>query len=122
MYHPTAEQAESDRKKAYETGVPHGYVAAGDKYKGLPTIDLLVISELVRLLTPSFIIIIMIFSLQCVRTLQHTADEYGEKVNKQGGHSGGPFIIKISPTMRVEEVRKVIRVSLVHLLLCFFLN
>lgn len=48
MYHPTAEQAEIDRKKAYESGVPHGYVPPGDKYKDLPTITLTVLSELVR--------------------------------------------------------------------------
>ncbi len=24
MYNPTPEQAEADRKKAYETGIPHG--------------------------------------------------------------------------------------------------
>jgi hypothetical protein len=47
MYHPTTEQAEADRKRAYETGVPHGFVAPGDKYKDLPTIDVLVVSELV---------------------------------------------------------------------------
>ena len=47
MYHPTAEQAEIDRKKAYETGVPHGYVPPGDKYKDLPTITLTVLSDLV---------------------------------------------------------------------------
>ena len=48
MYHPTAEQAELDRKAAYEAGVPHGYVPHGDKYAGLPTITLTVLSELVR--------------------------------------------------------------------------
>lgn len=48
MYHPTPEQAEADRRAAYERGVPHGYVAAGDKYAGLPTIALRVVSELVR--------------------------------------------------------------------------
>lgn len=48
MYNPTAEQAEKDRKAAYESGVPHGFVAAGDKYAGLPTITIPFISELVR--------------------------------------------------------------------------
>ena len=48
MYHPTAEQAEADRRAAYESGVPHGYVAPGDVYEGLPTITLTVVSELVR--------------------------------------------------------------------------
>jgi hypothetical protein len=47
MYHPTPEQAEIDRKKAYESGIPHGYVPPGDKYKDLPTITLTVLSELV---------------------------------------------------------------------------
>lgn len=47
MYYPTAEQADIDRKKAYESGVPHGYVPPGDKYKGLTTITLTVLSELV---------------------------------------------------------------------------
>lgn len=48
MYHPTPEQAEADRRAAYEAGVPHGFVAPGDAYKGLPTIKLWVMSELVR--------------------------------------------------------------------------
>lgn len=88
MYHPTTEQAEADRKKAYETGVPHGYVAPGDKYKDLPTIKLTVVSDL------------------------HTDDEYGAKIDvKTGQHSGGPFTIDVSPKMRVEELRKVIRVG-----------
>ena len=47
MYHPTAEQAEADRNAAYESGTPHGYVAPGDAYAGLPTITLTVVSELV---------------------------------------------------------------------------
>eukprot|EP00889_Picochlorum_renovo_P000475 jgi/Picre1/27505/NNA_000472.t1 len=72
MYNPTNEQAEADRQKAYETGIPHGYVAQGDKYKGLPTIALPVISDL------------------------HTSDEYGEKVDKSTGkHSGGPFVLHV---------------------------
>lgn len=86
MYNPTNEQAEADRKAAYETGIPHGYVAPGDKYKGLPTISLPVVSEL------------------------HSSDEYGENVDKNGNHTGGPFVINVSPKMRVEELRKVIMV------------
>ena len=88
MYHPTAEQAEADRKQAYETGVPHGFVAPGDKYKSLPTIDLTVISEL------------------------HTPEEYGITVDAKGGHSGGPFVIHVSPKMRIEDLRRVIYVRI----------
>ncbi len=84
MYHPTAEQAEADRRHAYETGIPHGYIAPGDKYKDLPTIDLMVQSEL------------------------HSPDEYGANVDGNGLHSGGPFKISVSPKMRVDELRKVI--------------
>jgi hypothetical protein len=43
--------------------------------------------------------------------LQHTDGEYGEEVGADGLHRGGPFPIKVSPKMRVEEVRKVIWVS-----------
>ena len=87
MYHPTTEQADADRKRAYETGVPHGFVAPGDKYRGLPTIQLTVVSEL------------------------HGNEEYGERVDGKGRHSGGPFVIAVSPKMRVEELRKVIMVG-----------
>lgn len=67
MYQPSAEQAEKDREKAFEKGVPHGesgvadhtiseiasgFVAAGDKYRGLPTIELTVVSAMV---SPSFL-------------------------------------------------------------------
>lgn len=48
MYHPTLEQAEADRRAAYESGVPHGYVAPGDKHRGRAIIALRVVSELVR--------------------------------------------------------------------------
>jgi hypothetical protein len=83
MYAPSKEQAEEDRARAYEAGVPHGeracappaargvrpaaaepssqprprrpcwpapagYVAPGDRFKDLPTIELLVVSDLVR--------------------------------------------------------------------------
>jgi len=87
MYNPTAEQAEADRKLAYETGVPHGFVAQTDKYKGLPTIALLVVSEL------------------------HAPEEYGDKVDEKGRHSGGPFVVHVSPKMRIEELRRMIMVS-----------
>lgn len=43
--------------------------------------------------------------------LQHSDDEYGVHVNDKGEHYGGPFTIQVSPKMRVDEVRKVIRVS-----------
>eukprot|EP01023_Acetabularia_acetabulum_P037991 TRINITY_DN36299_c0_g1_i4.p2 TRINITY_DN36299_c0_g1~~TRINITY_DN36299_c0_g1_i4.p2 ORF type:complete len:134 (-),score=20.67 TRINITY_DN36299_c0_g1_i4:341-742(-) len=84
MYNPSPEQAEEDRRKAYEAGIPHGYVAAGDKYKGLPTIKLQVAS------------------------LLHDEGEYGSIVDAEGKHSGGPFTIEISPKMRIEDLRQVI--------------
>jgi len=74
MYNPTPEQAEIDRKKAYDTGVPHGYVPPGDKYAGHDTIRVLVRSEL------------------------HTDEEYG-----------GPFWVEVSPKMKIEDLRKVIK-------------
>ena len=55
MYHPTPEQAEADRKAAYEAGVPHGYVAPGDRHRGGPTITLRVVSELVRAIQPQHV-------------------------------------------------------------------
>lgn len=85
MYQPSREQAEADRAAAYEAGVPHGYVAPGDRFKGLPTIQLQVVSEL------------------------HDDSEYGSDVAADGSHSGGPFSITVSPKMRVEELRAVIR-------------
>ena len=166
MYHPTPEQAEADRRAAYESGVPHGYVAPGDKYRDLPSITLRVVSELVswswvvgrvvgtgvvcwcggagtgssavlsgwqstmrmpfipaglphcnRALPPTL-------STHCLQPpshplaphltcacLQHSEDEYGDEVGPDGRHRGGPFTIQVSPKMRVEELRKAIRVS-----------
>lgn len=46
QYNPTPEQAEKDRKRAYETGIPHGHVPKGEKYAGLPTIHIKVRSLL----------------------------------------------------------------------------
>ncbi|KAK2079390.1 hypothetical protein QBZ16_003081 [Prototheca wickerhamii] len=85
MYNPTAEQAGKDRQAAYEAGVPHGFVAPGDKHAGQATITLRVLSEL------------------------HADDEYGVNVDEQGRHSGGPFDLEVSPLMRIEDLRKLIR-------------
>ncbi len=46
--------------------------------------------------------------------VQHTADEYGEEVGADGRHRGGPFTLRVSPKMRVEDLRRVIRVSAVQ--------
>eukprot|EP00877_Chromochloris_zofingiensis_P002825 jgi/Chrzof1/12543/UNPLg00494.t1 len=85
MYAPTKEQAVADRAAAYEAKIPHGYVAPGDKYKDMPKIELLVVSEL------------------------HDDSEYGAEMKADGQHYGGPFTIHVSPKMRVEELRTVIR-------------
>jgi len=47
--------------------------------------------------------------IHCV--LQHTEEEYGPYDEGEGRHRGGPFTIRVSPTMRIEELRKVIYVS-----------
>jgi len=87
LYQPSKEQEDEDRKKAYETGVPHGYVPRGFRYEGMPTIKLTVQSEL------------------------HTEKEYGSKRDQNGKHSGGPFTIDVSPKMTIEDLRLVIKVS-----------
>merc|ERR1711933_568131 len=81
LYQPSKEVEEEDRRKAYETGVPHGYVPRGFKYQGMPTITVNIKSEL------------------------HTNDEYGTHVDENGKHSGGPFSIEVSPKMTIEDLR-----------------
>lgn len=44
-------------------------------------------------------------------TEQHSEEEYGAEVGPDGRHRGGPFTIQVSPRMRVEELRNVIRVG-----------
>jgi hypothetical protein len=44
--------------------------------------------------------------------MQHDDHEYGEHIDKNGKHSGGPFRIDVCPQMRIEEVRLIIRVRL----------
>lgn len=44
--------------------------------------------------------------------VQHDDSEYGAEMKADGQHYGGPFTIHVSPKMRVEELRTVIRVSL----------
>ena len=56
LYNPTPEQAEEDRQRAYESGVPHGYVPEGDKYADDEKMSIMVTS------------------------LLHEDSEYGEKV------------------------------------------
>ncbi|GLC42997.1 hypothetical protein PLESTM_001411000 [Pleodorina starrii] len=86
MYAPSREQAEEDRARAYAEGVPHGYVAPGSRFKGEASLEMWVVSEL------------------------HDDSEYGEIQDPATGrHSGGPFKIRVSPKMRVEELRLVIR-------------
>jgi len=85
MYEPSKEQAEADRAAAYEKGVPHGFVESGDKYSGVPTMELWVVSDL------------------------HEDHEYGAVDPASGKHSGGPFKIKVAASMRVEDLRLVIR-------------
>ena len=85
LYQPTPEQEEADRRAAYESGVPHGYLPKGDKYRGTPTVRLQVRSEL------------------------HSDAEYGATVDRDGKHSGGPFEIEVSTKMTVEDLRNVIR-------------
>ena len=41
----------------------------------------------------------------------HEDDEYGARVNQNGKHSGGPFVIQVSPKMTVEDLRLQIKVS-----------
>ena len=43
--------------------------------------------------------------------LQHDDHEYGAEIGTDGQHSGGPFFIDVSPTMRVEDVRLTIQAS-----------
>eukprot|EP00798_Chlamydomonas_sp_ICE-L_P002037 gene2037-18213_t len=111
MYNPSKEKAEEDRAKAYESKVPHGYVPAGDKFKGLPTIDLLV--NLMQHDGSEFGGIVDTETGEHSgggASHTHDGSEYGGTVDPQTGeHSGGPFTISVSPKMRVEELRKVIR-------------
>lgn len=126
MYHPTPEQAEADRAAAYAAGVPHGYVPAGNRHADGPTIRLTVISELVRnqgrilwlyqllqIATPSTNLKARhpaALPLHLLTITQHDANEYGENVDSTTGqHSGGPFTIDVSPSVRVEELRRIIR-------------
>lgn len=44
--------------------------------------------------------------------LQHEDLEYGAEIGADGRHSGGPFFIDVSPTMRIEDVRLIIQVRL----------
>ena len=97
LYQPSKEVEEEDRRKAYESGVPHGYVPRGFKYEGMPTITLKITSEL------------------------HTDDEYGTNIDRNGKHSGGSFAVEVSPKMTIEDLRLVIKVSVVVSLRVFFL-
>jgi hypothetical protein len=54
--------------------------------------------------------LLSVTALPLLLFMQHGEHEYGELVNEEGDHYGGPFSISISPKMRVEELRKVIRV------------
>ncbi|KAF8060592.1 ubiquitin [Scenedesmus sp. PABB004] len=123
MYQPSRDQAQADRAAAYAAGVPHGFVAPGDRLAGLPTIELTVVSELVcarrtpaswaptadrprgAALAPAH----ELCAAPRRAAPQHDASEYGARVASDGSHSGGPFTVRVSPGIRVEELRAVIR-------------
>ena len=43
--------------------------------------------------------------------MQHEDHQYGGEVGADGQHSGGPFFIDVSPTMRIEDLRLTIQAS-----------
>ena len=106
-------------------GTLTGFVAPGDKYSGLATLPLLVVSELVillqtsqrqRCMTQCASALSSSQAAQCVThglsgLEQHDDSEYGDQRTRDGAHCGGPFWIKVSPKMRVDEVRHVVSVS-----------
>ena len=88
MYNPTKEQAEIDRAAAVASGIPHCYVpmARGIKFSSEPKIKLSVISEI------------------------HEDNEYGSIIDTvTNRHSGGPFTISVPISVRVDELRLMIR-------------
>ena len=52
-----------------------------------------------------------IVCLERLTYVQHEENEYGAEIGLDGQHTGGPFFIDVSPTMRVEDLRLVIQVS-----------
>ena len=44
-------------------------------------------------------------------SLQHDNNEYGAEIAADGEHTGGPFFIDVSPSMRIEDLRLVIQVT-----------
>lgn len=88
MYNPSKDQAEIDRAAAVQAGVPHGYIPRGiaQLESKEPKIELTVISEM------------------------HGDDEYGSFVDPATRrHSGGSFVVSVPISMRVDELRLVIR-------------
>ncbi|KAG2497485.1 hypothetical protein HYH03_004638 [Edaphochlamys debaryana] len=87
MYAPSREQAEADRARAYEAGVPHGYVAPGsDASASEARLELWVVSEL------------------------HDDSEYGPSRDPATGcHSGGAFVVRVGARTRLEALRAAIR-------------
>ena len=43
--------------------------------------------------------------------MQHDDNEYGADVAADGQHTGGPFFVDVSPTMRIEDLRLIIQVD-----------
>lgn len=85
MYNPTPEQEEEDRQKAFDSGVPHGFVPPGNKYADMPTIRVMVRSDL------------------------HEDEEYGVHEREDGTFYGGPFFMDVPVKMRIEDLRIAIR-------------
>lgn len=43
--------------------------------------------------------------------MQHDDNEYGADLAADGQHTGGPFFVDVSPTMRIEDLRLIIQVD-----------
>lgn len=119
MYNPTPEQADADRQKAYETGVPHGVCNALASLhawrSGAQTqaTSLLATSTrarprsscscaaswcVLRGTAPFATSYTRALSPVCASAAQHHDEEYG-----------GPFWVEVSPKMKIDELRNVIR-------------
>jgi hypothetical protein len=93
---------------------PAGYVPNGDKYAGHETLKLLVRSEMVCV-RERFVSSGGRSEIQLLHALRANISEVAEtnasgKTQHHDEEYGGPFYIQVSPKMKVEDVRLLIRV------------
>lgn len=90
MYNPSADEAEADRLRAYQTGIPHGFTPQ-PQATGTDSGSASVLLKLT------------------VSSTYFRSHEYGPEEREDGTHYGGPFAITVPASIRVDALKQIVQ-------------